>query len=91
MFAAMDSAELSRWYVRWRSVAPFGDEWRQFGMLASVVANTSANRTKDSKIFGSEDFMPLVRTPEAIKAIEQSEQEQKELAKVVHDSLGYHG
>ncbi len=87
MFAAMDSAELSRWYVRWRSVAPFGDEWRQAGMLGSLILNCSPNRTKDSKIFAPEDCMPLVKSPEAKRAIEQSEQEQKELAKIVHEAL----
>ena len=77
---------MSEWYVRWLHVAPFGDEWRQTGLLAAIIANCSPNRTRESKVFNAEDFMPILKQPE--KGIEQGVDDQKELAKIVHQSLG---
>lgn len=49
----IDSRELTEWYAFAR-LEPFGDDWRQTGVLAAVMHNAHSTQKK-----GAETFMPL--------------------------------
>lgn len=86
----MDGAELSRWWTRWRKIAPFGDEWRQTGQISAMIANTALARSEGAKPFEEDDFMPLYTTREEVEKREQTEAEQQEMARTVHGALMGH-
>lgn len=52
----IDSAELTEWHC-FAEGEPFGDEWRQTGTLAALLANTDVSGPQQQP----EDFMPIAK------------------------------
>lgn len=52
----MDSREFSQWMAFGKYFEPFGDEWRQAGVIAAAAISPHMRRGSD---VDAEDFMPL--------------------------------
>jgi len=57
MLASMSSRSLSEW-MAFAQLEPFGDEWRQTGLITSLIAETHRDPDQRSESFTPEDFMP---------------------------------
>jgi hypothetical protein len=57
MLDRMSARELDEW-MAYAAIEPFGDEWRQTGMVAAVVANGNRDARKQPQPFAPEDFIP---------------------------------
>lgn len=88
LLASMNNAELTKLWVRHRYISPIPDLSRMLGELTAAVYNTAPYRKRDAPVFEAEDFMPIVKTPEPALDIQQSTDEQTELARQVHQALG---
>lgn len=53
--AEHDSHDIAELFA-FENIEPFGDEWRQAGLIAALIHNQHAKRGKQV-----EDFMPIVR------------------------------
>ena len=53
--AEHDSFDIAELFA-FENIEPFGDEWRQAGLIAALIHNQYSKRGK-----GVEDFMPIVR------------------------------
>lgn len=67
----IDAEAFEEWQQFGAYHEPFGDEWRQAGLIAAIIAQANARK---GKRFRAEDFMPLVReaqqqTPEQMLAV----------------------
>jgi len=63
MLASISSRSLSEW-IAYAKLEPFGDEWRQTGLIASVIAETHRDADQRSQPFTPEDFMPKYESAE---------------------------
>jgi len=59
----MSSRSLSEW-MAFAQLEPFGDEWRQTGLITSVIAETHRDPEQRSQPFTPEDFMPRYESAE---------------------------
>jgi len=53
--AEHDSFDIAELFA-FENIEPFGDEWRQAGLIAALIHNQYSKRAK-----GVEDFMPIVK------------------------------
>lgn len=80
LLSNIDSKELSEW-AGYYSLEPFGslrDSDVPAGIIASTIAN--CNRTKNSKSFKPEDFMPFVRNEPKVMSGEEMKKVMKQMA-----------
>lgn len=65
----MSSREFSEW-MAFDQIEPFGDDWRQTGLLASLTANTNRDPKKRKHPYEIEDFMPVAKDPTEEQEVE---------------------
>lgn len=58
MMRNMSSRLFTRWMI-YSGLEPFGEDWRQAGTIAAVMANTVRDPEKQDEPYRAEDFMPL--------------------------------
>ena len=76
-------------WIAYYGIEPFGEraEWLRTGVLASVIANT--HRSKSSKLFTPEDFMPRFEEKKVVP--KQSVDEQRAALTQIYDYAKKHG
>jgi len=81
LLATMDSKELCEW-AGYYSLEPFGS-FRESDVPAGIIASTIANcnRSKNSKSFKPEDFMPFIRKQSKVMSGEEIKGVMKQMAK----------
>jgi hypothetical protein len=78
----MDSSELTEWIAFCKYHEPFGDEWRQVGMLISAIL---APHCKKGSVPPPQAFMPIEELPQQPYEIAQ---EMAKLADIVNALKG---
>jgi hypothetical protein len=62
MLASMTTQQFEEWFAYYR-IEPFGDEWRQAGIIAAEIRNKSTIQYKVTKFQDPEGFMPSCFKP----------------------------
>jgi len=65
----MSSAQISEW-MAYYNLEPFGDDWRQTGVVAGVIANVNRDAKKKRRPYEPEDFMPITKRQEQAQSPE---------------------
>jgi len=60
---SLSSKQISEW-VAFHSLEPFGDEWRQAGVIAATIAEAFRDSKKRPKPFIPDDFIPTRESPQ---------------------------
>ena len=60
---SLSSKQISEW-VAFYSLEPFGNEWRQAGVIAATIAEAFRDAKKRPKPFTPDDFIPVKESPQ---------------------------
>lgn len=85
MLEIMPISEFFEW-IEYNSIEPFGEERDDYrtGIIASTIANV--NRTKNSKIYTPDDFIPKFNNSDVKK--EQTISQQLKIVELLNIALG---